>query len=174
MKQSVKIDGVQYKSRVAAGKVLVANGMSLGDAAEKVGCTYQTLYANTKGASSVNKRRVKYRVLAMGKSGNRTSGEIAKKTGLSVSAVVALLKKNSIAIVTKKAKAAAKTAKAGKTPKAIRQKVTKPENLINIPEPIDEVPLTPAQVTAEEVTDEIPTDDAAAEAAAKADMAVAE
>ena len=174
MKQSVKIDGVQYKSRVAAGKVLVANGMSLGDAAEKVGCTYQTLYANTKGADKVNVRRAKYRVLTMGQTGKRTASEIAKKVGLNVSKVVAILKGAKITVVTKKAKAAAKTAKAGKTPKAIRQKVTKPENLINIPEPIDEVPLTPAQITAEEVTDEIPTDDAAAEAAAKADMAVAE
>ena len=174
MKQSVKIDGVQYKSRTEAAKAMVAAGKTLAEAAAATGMTYQTVYANTKGAEKVNKRRVKYRVLAMGKSGNRTSGEIAKKTGLSVSAIVAILKKNSIAIVTKKAKAAAKTAKTGKTPKAIRQKVTKPENLINIPEPIDEVPLTPAQITAEEVTDEIPTDDAAAEAAAKADMAVAE
>ena len=174
-KQSVKIDGVQYKSRTEAAKAMVAAGKTLAEAAAATGMTYQTVYANTKGAEKVNKRRAKYRVLAMGKSGNRTSGEIAKKTGLSVSAVVALLKKNSIAIVTKKAKVAAKTAKAGKTPKAIRQKVTKPENLINIPEPIDEVPLTPAQVTAEEeLADEIPTDDAAAEAAAKADMAVAE
>ena len=162
MGQMVTIDGVQYKSRVAAGKVLVANGMSLGDAAEKVGCTYQTLYANTKGADKVNVRRAKYRVLTMGQTGKRTASEIAKKVGLNVSKVVAILKGAKITVVTKEAKAkAAKTAKAGKTPKAIRQKVTKPENLINIPEPIDDL------------IDEIPTD-AMAEEAAMADIAAAE
>ena len=160
MSKVVVIDGVEYKSRVAAGKALMANGMSLGAAAEKVGCTYQTMYANTKGLEKTGKRRAKYRVLALGKTGKRTSGEIAKKTGLSVSAVVAMLKKNGIAIVTKEAKAAAKkAAKPAKAPKA--PKAPK----------VDEVPLTPAQVTAEEnLADDIPMD-AAAEMAAMADMA---
>jgi len=161
-KQSVKIDGVQYNSRTEAAKAMVAAGKTLAEAAAATGMTYQTVYANTKGSDKVNKRRVKYRVLALGKSGKLTSGEIAKKTELSTSAVVAILKKNNIEIVTKEAKAkAAKTAKAGKTPKAIRQKVTKPENLINIPEPIDDL------------IDEIPTD-AMAEEAAMADIAAAE
>jgi len=98
----------------------------------------------------------------MGQTGKRTASEIAKKVGLNVSKVVAILKGAKITVVTKEAKAkAAKTAKAGKTPKAIRQKVTKPENLINIPEPIDDL------------IDEIPTD-AMAEEAAMADIAAAE
>lgn len=155
-KQSVTIEGVSYKSRTEAAKALVAAGKSLTEAAAATGMTYQTVYANTKGSDKVNKRRAKYRVLALGKSGKRTSGEIAKKTGLSTSAVVALLKKNSIAIVTKESKAAAKAAKAGKTPKVKTPKV-------------DEVPLTPAQVQAEDSNDEIPASDVAM-AAALADM----
>ena len=166
MKQSVKIDGVQYKSRTEAAKAMVAAGKTLAEAAAATGMTYQTVYANTKGAEKVATRRAKYRVLAMGKSGKRTASEIAKKVGLNVSKVVAILKGAKINVVTKEAKAAAKAAKSGKAPKAPRApKAPK----------VDEVPLTPAQVTAEEeLADEIPTDDAAAEAAAKADMAVAE
>jgi len=164
MAKSLTIDGVQYKSRTAAAKALVAAGKTLAEAAEATGCTYQTVYANTKGADKVNVRRAKYRVLAMGQTGKRTASEIAKKVGLNVSKVVAILKGARISVVTKEAKAAAKAAKSGKTPKAPRApKAPK----------VDEVPLTPAQVTAEELTDEIPVD-AAAEAAAKADMAAAQ
>ena len=160
MAKQIVIEGVEYKSLTAAAKAMVAAGKSLAEAAEATGLAYQTVYANTKGAGKVSARRAKYRVLAMGKSGKRTASEIAKKAGLTTSAVVAILKKNSIAILTKEARAAAKAAKKGaaKTPKAPRQKVTKPENLIDIPEP---------------VIDEIPTD-VAAESQAMADMADAQ
>jgi len=161
MAKSLTIDGVQYKSRTAAAKALVAAGKTLAEAAEATGCTYQTVYANTKGADKANVRRAKYRVLAMGKSGKRTASEIAKKVGLNVSKVVAILKGARISVVTKEAKAAAKAAKSGKAPKAPCQKITKPENVIDVPEPsvVDE--------------NEIPVD-AAAEVAAKADMAAAQ
>lgn len=156
-KQSVTIEGVEYKSRTDAAKALVAAGKTLTEAADATGMTYQTVYANTKGADKVGKRRARYRVLSMGKSGKRTASDIAKKTGLSVSAVVSLLKKNGVVVVTKESKAAAKAAK-----KAPRQKVVNPENVIKVPDPIDEVPLTPAQVQAEEEINEIPEDAAAA------------
>jgi len=170
-KQSVTIEGVEYKSRTEAAKALVASGKTLAEAAAATGMTYQTVYANTKGAEKVNKRRAKYRVLSLGRGGKRTSGEIAKKTGLSTSAVVAMLKKAGIAIVTKDSRAAAVKA-TKKTAKNSRQKVVKPENVIDVPEPVvDEVPTTPVQVQVEdELGDEIPADDVAM-AAALADMA---
>jgi len=123
MSKSLTIDGVQYKSRTEAAKALVAAGKTLSEAAEATGMTYQTVYANTKGAEKVATRRAKYRVLAMGKSGKRTAGEIAKKCGLSASKVVAILKGAKITVVTKEAKdaakKAAKPAKAPKAPKAV-------------------------------------------------------
>lgn len=146
---AVTIDGVKYESRTAAAKALVAAGKTLAEAAEATGMTYQTVYANTKGAEKVSKRRANYRVLAMGRRGKKTPGEIAKKTGLTVSAVVALLKKHSIAIVTKENKETKSTSKK-------RQKIVKPENIITVSDPVkDEVPQTPAQ-------DEIPEDAVAA------------
>lgn len=153
-KQSVTIEGVQYKSRTEAAKALVAAGKTLSEAASATGMTYQTVYANTKGADKVNQRRAKYRVLAMGKSGKRSPGEIAKKVGLNVSKVVAILKGAKITVVTKAAKAESKKA----TKKAPKQKVTKPENVIDVPEAV-----APAQDS------EIPENDEAM-AAALADM----
>lgn len=166
-KQSVTIEGVKYKSRTEAAKAMVAAGKTLAEAAEATGMTYQTVYANTKGAEKVNKRRAKYRILAMGKSGKRTTSEIAKKTGLSVSKVVAILKGAKISTVTKESKAAAKAAKkASKAPKATKTKTPAPA--------IDEVLMTPAQIQAEEdMADEIP-EDADAQVAAMADMADAD
>jgi DNA-binding CsgD family transcriptional regulator len=157
-KQSVTIEGVEYKSRTAAARALVESGKTLSEAAAATGMTYQTVYANTKGLEKVNTRRAKYRVLALGRKGKRSASEIAQKTGMSVPRVVALLKKNSIVIVTKEAAQAAKKAKAGKTAK-VKTPKAKPV--------VDEVPMTPAQVVAE---DELP-EDAMAAAAAMADMA---
>jgi len=153
-KQSVKIEGVEYKSRTAAAKALVAAGKTLAEAAEMTGMTYQTVYANTKGSDKVAGRRAKYRVLALGRKGKRTASEIAKKTGMSVSKIVAMLKKNGIAIVTKESKS-----NSSRVNKSRKQKVVHPENIIDIPEVI--------------VNDEIPVD-ANAEASAKADMASAQ
>ena len=121
-KISVTIEGVEYPSRTHAAKALVASGKTLKettDALNKDGMqmTYQTVYAVTKGAEKVAVRRVKYRVLNLGRSGRRTAGEIAKKVGVSTSKVVAMLKKENIAIVTKEARDKAKAeSKAPKTP----------------------------------------------------------
>ena len=160
MSKQVTIDGVQYKNPTVAAKALVAAGKTLSEAAEATGISYQTVYANTKGEDKVKVRRAKYRVLAMGKSGKRTASEIAKKVGLNVSKVVAILKGAKITVLTKEAKAAAKATKSGKVPKAPKVKKS-----------VDEVPLTPVQIQAEEdMVDEIPEDVEAA-AQAMADMA---
>lgn len=164
MAKSVTIEGVQYTSRTAAAKALVAAGKTLAEAATATGMTYQTVYANTKGAEKVGTRRTKYRVLAMGKTGKRTAGEIAKKCGLSPSKVVAILKGAKITVLTQEAKAATKAIKSGKTPKVKTPKTPKAV----APPAVNETP-TPVVVN-EDLTDEIPMD-AAAEAAAMADMA---
>jgi transposase len=160
MKQSVTIDGVEYKSRTAAAKALVAGGMGLGEVAEKVGMTYQTVYANTTGLEKVKGRRAKYRILKLGKTGNKSAGEIAKKVGVSSSRVVAILKKANITVISaevkakavaaakaakaaeKDAKIAAKPAKAPKAPKA--PKVT--ESVTASVEPTAEVTPVVADV----------------------------
>lgn len=157
MSKSVTIDGVDYKSLTAAAKVMVAAGKTINETADALGMTYQTVYANTKGAEKVGARRARYRVLALGKSGRRTASEIAKKVNMSTSKVVALLKKNGIAIVSQETKAAAKAVKAGKAPKAPKQTVVKPENVIDVPEPV--VVETPAEG--------VPAVDVPAEAAAR-------
>lgn len=115
-KVSVTIDGVGYPSRTQAAKALVAAGKTLKEAAkalEDAGApmTYQTIYANTAGADKVAVRRQRYRILNLGKSGRRTAGEIAKKVGVSTSKVVAMLKKEGIAIVTKEGRERAKAEK---------------------------------------------------------------
>jgi len=119
-KQKVTIDGVGYASRTAAAVALVAGGMGLKEAAAKVGLTYQTVYANTTGLEKVKIRRAHYRILSLGRKGRRTAGEIAKKVGMTTSRVVALLRKNSIPVVTlesrDKTKATKKNRKA--TPQA--------------------------------------------------------
>jgi predicted transcriptional regulator len=101
MVKSVTIEGVQYSSPTAAAIALVASGKTITEAATLTGITYQTVFANTKGADKATARRAKYRVLSMGKTGKKSPSEIAKKCNLSVSAVVSMLKKNSITIVTK-------------------------------------------------------------------------
>ncbi len=126
-KQSVTIDGVEYGSRTAAAKAIVASGKSLKETVEILkanGCevTYQTVYANTIGLDKVTARRAHYRILSLGRKGRRTVGEIAKKVNMSTSKVVALLKKNGIAVVTNDTKAAVKAAKkSAKAPEAAPQ-----------------------------------------------------
>lgn len=136
-KQMVTIDGVEYKSRTEAGKALVAGGMGLKEAAAKVGTTYQTIYANTIGAEKVRIRRAHYRILSLGQRGRKTAGEIAKKVGMSTSRVVALLKKNGIAVVTLEARDATKAAKKAKSCK----KTEPATDTANVPA-ASEVPAT--------------------------------
>lgn len=100
-KQSVVIEGVTYESRTAAAKALVANGVSLAEASRLTGMTYQTVYANTKGADKAAARRITYRILGLGESGRHAASEIAKRSGVSTSKVVSLLKKHNISIVKK-------------------------------------------------------------------------
>lgn len=154
MAKSVTIDGVQYKNPTKAAIALVAAGKSLSEAAKATGISYQTVYANTKGADKVGARRSRYRVLAMGKTGRRTASEIAKKVGLNVSKVVAILKGAKITIVTKETKVTK-----NKAPKARKQKITNPENVIQIPDP----------TVTELIANEIPASDEAM-ADALADM----
>jgi DNA-binding CsgD family transcriptional regulator len=172
--QSVTIDGVDYKSPTAAAVALVAAGKTISEAAAATGITYQTVYANTKGAEKAAARRVGYQVLALGKRGKRSPSEIAKKTGMSVPKIVAMLKNAGIVVVTKEAKAAAKAAKAGKAPKAKKApKAPKaPEVAVETPVvPVVE-PVVPVEsFDAEDLTDEIPMDPAAEAAAAKDAMA---
>lgn len=151
-KQSVKIDGVEYESRTAAAKAIVATGKSLKETVDILkanGCevSYQTVYANTIGLDKVTARRAHYRILSLGQKGRRTVGEIAKKVNMSTSKVIALLKKNGIAIVTKEAQAAAKAA----AKPARKQKITQPENVITVPEPQatdTETPVAPEAAVA--------------------------
>jgi DNA-binding CsgD family transcriptional regulator len=170
--QSVTIEGVEYKSPTAAAVALVAAGKTISQAAEATGITYQTVYANTKGAEKAAARRVGYQALALGKRGKRTASEIAKKTGMSVPKIVAMLKNAGIVVVTKEAKAAAKAAKEAAKPvkepkvaKAPKAKKTK------APKVVDTTPMVPVDPGVNETVD-FPID-AAAEAAAAKDAMVA-
>jgi DNA-binding CsgD family transcriptional regulator len=118
---STTIDGVKYDSKVKAAQALVAAGKTISETADLTGITYQSVYAYTKGMEKTQGRRARYRILALGKTGNRSPGDIAKKLNVSVPMVIALLKKNGIAIVTKEALAALK-------PKTEKVKVDKPAN----------------------------------------------
>jgi transposase len=127
-KQAVEIEGVKYDSRTAAAKALVAAGKSITETAQLTGVTYQTVYAYTKGGEKTAVRRARYRILALGKSGQKTVSEIATKVGVTTSKVVALLKKEGIKTLTKEEAAAMRTEKKSnteKTEKTSSQKSTK-------------------------------------------------
>jgi predicted transcriptional regulator len=109
--RSLTIEGVEYKNPTAAARALVAAGKTLSETAALTGITYQTVYSVTKGAEKVKARRVTYRILSLGKSGKKSVGEIAAMNNTSTSKVIALLKKNSIVVLTKEAKAALVKAK---------------------------------------------------------------
>jgi transposase len=175
-KSKVVIEGIEYASRTAAAKALIQAGKSLSEAAKMTGMTYQTVYANTKGLEKAAGRRVKYRILAMGKTG-RTVGEIAKKTETNSSRVVAILKKAGINVVSAKAKAAEAKAVEGvdapapvKKTKAKKEKVAvavtaKPKKAKK-----EKVAVAEAIVPEDMIQDNFQTDDAVAQEAMK-DMA---
>lgn len=178
-KANVTIDGVTYPSRIAAAKALVAVGKSISEAAKLTGITYQTVYVNTKGAEKGAVRRTKYRILSLGKSNSSTVGEIAKKTGVSASKIVALLKTAGIPILSKEEKAKreaeAKAAKEStKVKKPVKTKKTKKEKVaVSTPAtpeanvvPTPTTPLLPEDM----IQDNFESDDAAAAEAIK-DMA---
>jgi hypothetical protein len=100
-RQSVTIDGVEYKSRSAAAKELINAGVSLSETAAKVGMTYQTVYAVTKGADKVAQRRIKYRAIKLGTSGKYSESMIAETVGMDQKEVRALMKANEINLPTK-------------------------------------------------------------------------
>lgn len=161
-KTTVTIDGVEYSSRTAAAKALVAAGKSLKEAAKATGMTYQTVYANTKGAEKAAGRRVKYRILSLGKSGKRSAGEIAEKVGVSSSKVVSILKKAGIKVTSAKELAAAKKAdKAEKATKKTRK--TRKAKATKTPEAIIHVEATEAPVDEEQSAMEAAMADIAAE-----------
>lgn len=112
MAKKLTIEGVEYKSATKAAVALVAAGKTITEAAAILGVTYQTVYVATIGAANVKPRRDMYRVLGFAKRGKKSVGEIATKTGLSTSKIIALLKKNGIVVLTKEAKAAKVAAKA--------------------------------------------------------------
>lgn len=188
--RSLTIEGVEYKNPTAAAKALVAAGKTLSETAALTGITYQTVYSVTKGAEKVKARRETYRVLGFGKTGKKSVGEIATKTGMSTSKVIALLKKNGIVVLTKEAKAALVKAKAeakaaekaakdaakpAKTPKPAKApKATKPAKAPKKAAIVEEtLPIDP-QVPAEDVADvNEAMNDELAQQAALADMPTA-
>lgn len=116
MAKNVTFNGVEYKSPLAAAKVLVAEGKKPSEAVKildeaGIKISPQSVYAYTSGAEKTNARRAKYRILSMGKTGKKTPSEIAERTGTSTNKVVAMLKKASITIVTKEALAKAESEK---------------------------------------------------------------
>jgi len=161
---AVTVDGVEYVSRTACAKALVAAGKSLSEAASLSGMTYQTVYSVTKGAEKVAGRRANYRIVDLGKSGKRSAGEIAKKVGVSTSKVVAILKKAGVAVVSKEA--VEKNKPAEKSEPVVKKSVKKNKK---VKLKVDEVPLTLQQVIAEEIVD-LSTEDDLAMQAAMADM----
>lgn len=177
--KSITIEGVKYDSKVKAAKALVAAGKSISETAEITGIKYQSVYAYTKGNDKTQARRARYRILALGKTGKRSPGDIAKRLNVSVPMVIALLKKNGIAIVTKESLAAAKAEKAkaesvktesvkasksakAKTPKIKKEKVAVVNESVN---PVD------TGMPVEESDDPVIESDPVAEAAAQADIA---
>lgn len=169
MAKNVTFNGVEYKSPLAVAKVLVNEGKKPSQAVKilseaGIQITPQSVYAYTSGAEKTAARRAKYRILNLGKSGRKTVGEIAKRTGTSTSKVVSMLKKAGIAIVTKEAlaKAAAEAAKqAEKEAKAAERKAArkaKKETAKAETEPVADEPVA-------EVTEEVAEDQAAMEAA---------
>lgn len=131
MAKSVTLNGTEYASSVKAAQDLFADGKTVSEITKILNeagssITYQSVYAYTAGAEKTAARRAKYRILSLGKSGRKTAGDIAKRTGVSTSKVVATLKKAGIAIVSKEAIARAeKEAKAKKEAKKAEQKAKK-------------------------------------------------
>jgi transposase len=139
-KQAVEIEGVKYESRTAAAKALVASGKSISETAKLTGVTYQTVYAYTKGGDKTATRRARYRIIALGKAGRKTVGEIASKVGVTTSKVVALLKKEGIKAMTKE-EAAKLSAKATPNAEKTSKKSKKVKPLANTPVLDSEVPV---------------------------------
>jgi len=103
----ITINGVKYSSSVKAAQALFSVGGTTPTHVHKTliesgsDITYSSVYAFTAGMEQTNIRRNKYRILNMGKTGRKTAGDIAKKTGLTTSKVISILKKAGISIKSK-------------------------------------------------------------------------
>lgn len=151
---AVTIDGVDYESRSDAAKALVAAGKSLPETAKMTGMSYQTVYTVTKGKGKYIVRRLHYRIVQLGRGGNKTAVEIAKKVGVSTGKVIAILEKAGVSLLTKE--------------QVAKNKLVKQINKVKSKK-VDAVPLTLQQVIAEEMVD-LSTEDDLAMQAAMADM----
>jgi DNA-binding phage protein len=118
---TVTINGVEYASRCAAAKAMVADGNPLAEVAKAVGMTYQTVYAVTKGADKVAVRRNKYRAVRLATSKREyTLAEIARKVDMKPTTLRDMLKRKGVVPTGVKAK----------------QKMVQPENMIQVPEAV--------------------------------------
>jgi transposase len=160
-KQAVEIEGVKYESRTAAAKALVASGKSISETAKLTGVTYQTVYAYTKGGDKTATRRARYRIIALGKAGRKTVGEIASKVGVTTSKVVALLKKEGIKAMTKEEAAAKRSEKATPNAEKTSKKTSSKHTTPTVKKSKKVKPLANTPV----LDSEVPVDESAMQAA---------
>ena len=99
---SVKFNGVEYNSKTAYAVEMVKQGKTQSEAARMAGINPATVHANTTGLEKVQARRKIYKALSLGKGEKYSVGEIAKRSGVNSSKVVALFKKKNIKIISKK------------------------------------------------------------------------
>lgn len=104
---NVTINGVEYPSRCAAAKEMVAAGQGLAEVAKAVGMTYQTVYAvcSPSGSAKAAARRNKYRAMRLATSKREyTLADIARKVGMKPTTLRDLLKRKGIVPTGVKAK----------------------------------------------------------------------
>jgi hypothetical protein len=127
-------EGTEYKSKTAAAIAIMGTGKTMSEAADIVGITYQTVFANTKGLEKRKVNMGKKRAVSLAKTGKYGIKDLAERTSLTPSTIETLLKKASIKvgelkakrIAEKKAKVEAK--KAAKPVKAAKvQRIRKPK-----------------------------------------------
>jgi hypothetical protein len=124
MRSPFTFDNVEYASKTACAVVLMTIGKTMSEAAKAVGITYQTLFANTKGAAARKICANKKRVVKLAKTGKYGISDLSTRTGLTKGAVEHLLKKSALKVSelqkarknAKAAKIAAKKASKVKTP----------------------------------------------------------
>jgi transposase len=80
-------------SKCEKARKLYAKGIAIKDIAKKLGITYQSVYASTKGLEKATSRKKKYQAVKLLKSGKYSQSKIAKRTGVSRRQISNLLKK---------------------------------------------------------------------------------